>query len=66
MFTLWFARGGDPQARSGAILGVSSTFLVFLAISYFVLTEVFFTPPEVWVETGDNGTIGIDSHRLDS
>ena len=49
MFTLWFARAVIHKREAEQFLASAAPFLVFLAISYFVLTEVFFTPPEVWV-----------------
>ena len=49
MFTLWFARAVIHKREAEHFLVSAAPFLVFLAASYFVLTEVFFTPPEVWV-----------------
>ena len=49
MFTLWFARAVIHKLEAEQFLVSAVLFLVFLAISYFVLTEVFFTPLEVWV-----------------
>lgn len=49
MFTLWFARAVIHKREAEQFLASAAPFLVFLAASYFVLTEVFFTPLEVWV-----------------